>query len=77
MRDIGILWDLDGTLLSTLEDLTDSVNYTLAHYGCPARTIEEVRNFVGNGAYRLIELALPGKDTDPSVDEALAFYQNP
>lgn len=76
MRDIAILWDLDGTLLSTLEDLTDSVNVTMTHFGCPERTIEEVREFVGNGAYRLIQLALPGKDTDPTVEEALAFYQN-
>ena len=72
----GILFDLDGTLLSTLEDLTDSVNYTLRHYGCPERSLEEVRSFVGNGAKRLIALSLPGKDTDPSVEEALAFYQD-
>ena len=38
----GILFDLDGTLLSTLEDLTDAVNYTLRFYGCPERTMEEV-----------------------------------
>lgn len=71
----GILFDLDGTLLSTLEDLTDSVNYTLAHYGCPPRTLKEIRSFLGNGALRLIELSLPGKDTDPDPEEALAFYQ--
>ena len=72
----GILFDLDGTLLSTLEDLTDAVNYTLRHYGCPERTIEEVRTFVGYGAYNLIRSSLPGKDTDPSVDQVLAFYQD-
>lgn len=71
----GILFDLDGTLLSTLEDLTDAVNYTLRFYGCPERTPEEVRTFVGNGAERLIRLSLPGQDTDPSVAEALATYQ--
>ena len=71
----GILFDLDGTLLSTLEDLTDAVNYTLRFYGCPERTPEEVRTFVGNGAERLIRLSLPGLDTDPSVAEALATYQ--
>ena len=71
----GILFDLDGTLLSTLEDLTDAVNYTLRYYGCPERTLDEVRTFVGNGAERLIRLSLPGKDTDPSVAEALATYQ--
>ncbi len=71
----GILFDLDGTLLSSLEDLTDAVNYTLAHYGCPSRTLQEIREFIGNGALRLIELSLPGKDTDPDAKEVLAFYQ--
>ena len=72
---IGILFDLDGTLLNSLDDLCDAVNYTMDYYGCPNRTIEEVREFIGNGAKRLIALSLPGKDTDPSVEEALATYQ--
>lgn len=72
---VGILWDLDGTLLNTLEDLTDSVNHTLALYGCPERTLEEIRTFVGTGAKRLIAQALPGKENDPDVDEVLAAYQ--
>lgn len=72
----GILFDLDGTLLSTLEDLADSVNYTLRHFGCPERTLAEVNTFVGYGAYNLIRSALPGKEKDPSVEEALAFYQD-
>ena len=71
----GILFDLDGTLLSTLEDLTDAVNYTLRFYDCPERTQEEVRSFVGNGAERLVRLSLPGKPTDPDVKQALATYQ--
>lgn len=71
----GILFDLDGTLLNTLEDLTDAVNFTLSHFGCPERTLDEVRSFVGTGAKNLIRKALPGKDSDPSVEEALAFYQ--
>ena len=72
---IGILFDLDGTLLSTLEDLHDAVNHTLRLYGCPERTLEEVRQFVGNGAERLIRLALPGREDDPPVAEVLAEYQ--
>ena len=72
---IGILFDLDGTLLNTLEDLTDSVNDTLAQYGCPPRTLEEVKTFIGNGARRLIELSLPGQENDPDVDAVLATYQ--
>ena len=72
---IGILFDLDGTLLSTLEDLTDAVNYTMRYYECPEHTIEEVRTFVGYGAENLIRYSLPGKDTDPTLEEALATYQ--
>lgn len=71
----GILFDLDGTLLDTLGDLTDAVNHTMDMYGCPHRTMQEVRSFLGNGAYKLIELSLPGLETDPPVEEALANYQ--
>ena len=70
-----ILFDLDGTLLDSLGDLTDSTNYTLAQYGCPPRTMDEIRSFVGNGAEVLIRLALPGKESDPPVAEALATYK--
>ena len=72
---VGILWDLDGTLLNTLEDLTDSVNHTLTEFGCPERTIEEIRTFVGTGAKNLVKKALPGKESDPDVDVVLAAYQ--
>ena len=71
----GILFDLDGTLLDTLQDLTDATNHTLAHFGCPPRTLDEVRRFVGNGARQLIRLALPGTENDPDVEEVLAYYQ--
>ena len=71
----AILFDLDGTLLNTLEDLTDATNAALAQFGCPARTMDEVRRFVGNGAERLIRLALPGKSEDPDVTEVLDWYK--
>lgn len=71
----GILFDLDGTLLDTLEDLKDAVNYTLRTYGCPERTLEEIRSFVGNGAERLIRLSLPGREDDPGVEEVLGFFK--
>jgi phosphoglycolate phosphatase len=71
---IGILWDLDGTLLDTLEDLADGVNYALAQFGYPLRTLEEVRQFVGNGAKRLIDQAVP-EDADPQpVFEVFRTY---
>jgi len=54
------IFDLDGTLLSTLEDLAASCNYALRTNGMPERTIEEVRRFVGNGVKKLMERAIPG-----------------
>ena len=71
----GILFDLDGTLLNTLEDLKDAVNFVLRKYGCPERTLEEVRTFVGTGAKNLIRKALPGKENDPPLEDVLADYQ--
>ena len=55
----GILWDLDGTLLDTLEDLRDGVNYAMRAFGYPERTLAEVRRFVGNGARNLLVKAAP------------------
>ena len=72
---LGIIWDLDGTLLDSLEDLCDAVNHTLQQYGLPCRTLDEIRCFVGNGAKRLIALSLPGTPEDPDVDQVLADYQ--
>ncbi len=54
-----VIFDLDGTLLDTLQDLTDSVNFALALNGFPCRTVAEVRSFVGNGVSRLMELCIP------------------
>lgn len=72
----GIIFDLDGTLLDTLEDLTDATNYTLACFGCPPRRIEELRRFVGNGALQQMRLSLPGKEDDPDLTEVLAVYKS-
>lgn len=71
----AILFDLDGTLLNTLEDLTDSVNVTLASHGYPLRSREEIRSFLGNGSEALLRAALP-KGTEEAVFAAcLAEYQ--
>ena len=72
----GIIFDLDGTLLDTLEDLHAAVNHTLAQFHCPPRTQEEARRFVGNGVDQLVRLSLPGKDTDPDVTEVIAAYRS-
>ncbi len=72
---IGILWDLDGTLLDTLEDLADGVNYALTQFGYPERTLEEVRRFVGNGAFNLIRQAVPeGADAASVLDVFHTYY---
>ncbi len=71
----GILFDLDGTLLDTLEDLTDATNYALSQFGCPPRTAAEIRSFVGSGALRQMTLALPGNPGDPTPEEVLAVYK--
>lgn len=57
-----VIFDLDGTLLDTLDDLWDAVNAALAKYRLPLRTREEVRGFVGNGIAKLIERAVGDKD---------------
>ena len=72
---IGILFDLDGTLLNTLEDLCDGVNYVLDSLGYPRRTLEETRQFVGNGAARLLALAVPqGVDSGEALRRFQAYY---
>ena len=72
----GILWDLDGTLLDTLEDLADAVNFALCEFGYPTRSVEEVRCFVGNGARRLIERAVPENGDVSAVFDTFRTYYN-
>lgn len=72
----ALIFDLDGTLLDTLEDLTDAVNHTMSKYGFPEHTIGEVRLFVGNGIKLLIERSLPeGTDTPGFNDIFNEFKQ--
>ena len=72
----GLLFDLDGTLLDTLADLTDATNHTLRHFGCPERSMAEMRQIVGNGALRQMTLSLPGNPEDPDVQQVLSFYKD-
>lgn len=65
----GVIFDLDGTLLDTLDDLHESVNYALGACGYPLRTREEVRKFVGNGIRKLMLRALP-EGLSPEACEA-------
>ena len=70
-----MIFDLDGTLLDTLEDLTDAVNASLRMHGYPERTISEVRTFVGNGVRRLMMLAHPGGEAAPDFEEVLDDFK--
>lgn len=70
MRYKTIIFDLDGTLLNTLDDLTAATNYALAQHQLPARSTDEVRRFIGNGIRRLIERAVP-PGTQQSTQEAV------
>ena len=54
-----VLFDLDGTLLDTLTDLSNSVNFALRTHKLPERTIQEIRAFLGNGIRNLIEKSVP------------------
>ncbi|MDD4504244.1 MAG: HAD hydrolase-like protein, partial [Clostridiaceae bacterium] len=69
-----IIFDLDGTLLNTLDDLADSVNYALGMYGFPCREIAEVRRFVGNGVARLMELSIPDGLKNLQYEKCLADF---
>lgn len=71
----AILFDLDGTILDTLGDLHASTNAVLRQFGYPERTMDEVRRFVGNGARRLIEQAVPAGESH-RVDEVLSVFQS-
>ena len=69
------IFDLDGTLLSTLVDLAASCNYALRTNGMPERTVDEVRRFVGNGVKKLMERAIPGGLDNPAFDKTYADFR--
>lgn len=71
----AIVFDLDGTLLNTLEDLMDSVNYALGICGMPEKSYEEIRRSVGNGIERLLELVVPNGSNNPQFDRAYALFK--
>lgn len=71
-----IIWDLDGTLMDTLLDLMNSVNYALKKHEMPVRTYQEIRSFLGNGVRRLLELSVPDGLENPLFDEVFADFKN-
>ena len=69
------LFDMDGTLLDTLADLTAAVNHTLEQYGYPRRTIEQVRKGLGNGAVKLMAAMLPQGEETPGFADIMRDYR--
>ncbi len=68
------IFDMDGTILNTLEDLTDSLNFALEENGLPVRTLDETRRFVGNGIRRLVELGVPENSSDETVENVFKCF---
>lgn len=75
MKYKAVLFDMDGTVLDTLEDLRSAVNRTLSEFAMPRCTLEQVRCYVGNGARRLIEQAVPEGSSEETVETALSWFK--
>ena len=75
MKADTIIFDLDGTILDTLEDLKNSVNHALSSNNLPERSLAEVRSFVGNGIRLLMELSVPRGTDAAIVDKCFADFK--
>ena len=75
MKKTTVVFDLDGTLLDTLKDLAEAVNYALRKQGMPERTLEEVRRFVGNGVRLLMIRAVPDGESNPLFEETFDLFK--
>lgn len=69
-----VVFDLDGTVLDTLDDLTDSLNHVFALHSMPLRTRKEVRSIIGNGIKNLITLSAPSGTSAELIDRLFADY---
>lgn len=69
------IFDLDGTLLSTLDDLAASTNYALRTNSMPEHNIDDIRQFVGNGVRKLIERAVPNGEANPKFEDTLNTFR--
>ena len=75
MKFNTVIFDLDGTILDTLCDLRDSVNFALTINGLPCRSTEEIRAFVGNGIRLLVERAVPENTDKETVDKCFIDFK--
>jgi len=71
-----VIFDLDGTLLDTLEDLKDAVNFAMRNCSFPERSIEEIRRFVGNGVRVLVKRAVPENTPEADYEKAYSLFRD-
>ena len=69
------IFDLDGTLLNTIEDLAISCNYALKKFNMPCYTVDEIRGFVGNGVKKLLERTVPGGIGNPDFEQTFSCFR--
>lgn len=74
-RYTAVVWDLDGTLLDTLEDLCLAVNHALRTFGEPERPMSDIRLFAGNGVRRLVALSTPGGEEHPRFEDIFRCFK--
>ena len=70
------IFDLDGTLLDTLQDLASSVNYALETHGMPTHSVDAIRGFVGNGVRLLMERSVPDGARNPQFEAVFATFRH-
>lgn len=75
MKDKVLIFDLDGTLLNTIEDLVDSVNYMLDIFNYSQKTIDQVKNSIGDGVYKLIERVIPDGIKNNNFRECVDIFK--
>lgn len=75
MKYESYIFDLDGTLLNTINDLAASCNYALRTFGMPEHSVDDVRRFVGNGVRLLMTRAIPGGENNPDFDKCYATFR--
>lgn len=75
MKYESYIFDLDGTLLNTLDDLAASCNFALRSYGLPEHSVDDVRRFVGNGVRLLMTRAIPGGENFAQFEECYACFR--
>ncbi len=74
MKYKAAIFDMDGTILDTIDDIANSVNYSLKKYGFGERTLEDILSFVGNGIHRTLEKSVPPGTADSVVDILFDCY---